>query len=388
MKDNILILGGGITAFSTAWYIQKAGFSVQVVFQRRSGTATRAAGGMLSPSCEADGCSKELIQLGVNSCRMYPEWIREIEETSGLSCGYRETGTLLAAMHHDHFRDLEHLAKFQERHGLKAIEVSRKEVRELEPNLTRQVGGLLCPDDHSVNPRQLYPALFKALLRKGVSITIAQTIDIVKDDSRVQHVIVDGKCREADSYVLSDGAWTNYIFPLPLRPVKGQFICLQGTELLKRVVRTPNVYCIPRSNGEYFLGASMEEEGFNGKNTAGAVMDFLYHAFQILPGIYELDIAETGSGFRPALRDNQPLISASPLHNCWFNTAHFRHGILIAPAAAQLLVQILKGEKQSPAFSFERFGGEHFPPPIMMTESKTNQSTGECSGCFDNPSKF
>ena len=367
---NVLIIGGGITALSTAWFLQKSGFSVQVAFQKRSGSATRAAGGMLSPSCEADGCSEELIQLGVDSCRMYSEWIREIETTSGLSCDYRATGTLLAAMHSDHYRDLEHLATFQERHGLKAIEVSRKEVRELEPNLTRQVGGLLCPDDHSVNPRKLYAALLQALLRKGITIRSVHELAVIKDETQIQHVLLDGKITKADSYVISDGAWTNQLFPLPLRPVKGQFIRLQGTELLERVVRTPDVYCIPRSDGELFLGATMEEEGFNEANTAGAIMDFLYHSFQILPGVYELAIVEKGSGFRPALRDNQPLISSSPLENCWFNTAHFRHGILIAPAAAQFFAQILKGGQEQPTFSLNRFGAEAVPPPSITTDSK------------------
>ena len=108
----------------------------------------------------------------------------------------------------------------------------------------------------------------------------------------------------------------------PLRPVKGQFIRLKGNDqsLLERVIRTPDVYCVPRNNGEIFLGATMEEEGFNSVNTAGPIMDFLYHSFQIIPAVYELSVQEIGSGFRPALRDNQPLISPSHLKNCWFNT--------------------------------------------------------------------
>lgn len=355
--SSIIIIGGGITALSTAWFLKKAGFSVQIVYKKRIGAATSAAGGMLSPSCEADGCAEELIKLGVASCRMYPEWIQELEECSGVSCHYRTTGTLLVAMHHDQYRDLEHLARFQQRYGLEAQEVSRKEVRELEPNLTRQVGGLFCPEDHSINPRKLQQSLRKALLNKGVSISEASQITIVSREEQIKHIFVDEKVFNADNYILSDGAWTKELFPsLPLRPVKGQFVRLRGQEeLLERVVRTPNVYCIPRQQGELFLGASMEEEGFHNANTGGPIMDFLYHAFQILPGVYELEIEEIGSGFRPALRDNQPLIGSSSLGNCWFNTAHYRHGILIAPAAAQLFTSILQGKKEIFDFSFHRF---------------------------------
>ena len=58
MSSSIIIIGGGITALSTAWFLRKAGFSVQIIYKKRLGTATQAAGGMLSPSCEADGCSE------------------------------------------------------------------------------------------------------------------------------------------------------------------------------------------------------------------------------------------------------------------------------------------------------------------------------------------
>ena len=351
---SVIIIGGGITALSTAWFLVKTGIPVRLFYKKRLGMATQAAGGMLSPSCEADGCSEALITLGVRSSQMYPEWIRDIEECSGIPCHYRATGTLLVAMHHDQYRDLEHLATFQLRHGLKAQELSKREVRMREPNLTRQVGGLFCPDDHSINPRSLYHSLYQALLNKGALIEEAAEIQVVSDEQEIVHLLVDGIQYQAEHYVLSDGAWTQALFPLPLRPVKGQFIRLEGTDILESVIRTPTVYCVPRA-GELFLGATMEEEGFNKRNTAGPIMDLLYHTFQILPAVYELPVLEFGSGFRPALRDNQPLIGSSPLNNCWFNTAHYRHGILIAPAAAQLFSTILQGEKESFDFSFQRF---------------------------------
>ena len=41
-------------------------------------------------------------------------------------------------------------------------------------------------------------------------------------------------------------------------------------------MRSPDVYMVPRDDGLIDVGASMEEEGFNGKATVGAQLDLLY----------------------------------------------------------------------------------------------------------------
>ena len=122
------------------------------------------------------------------------------------------------------------------------------------------------------------------------------------------------------------------------------------------MIRTPDVYIIPRENGQLYVGATMEEEGFDSRQTAGASLDLLYHAFQVLPGVYEMIIRESGHGFRPALRDNQPMIGSSSHPNLWFNIGHYRHGIMLAPAAGRLFTDALLDETIIPyAFSPSRF---------------------------------
>ena len=104
------------------------------------------------------------------------------------------------------------------------------------------------------------------------------------------------------------------------------------------------------------MGATMEEEDFDARQTAGATLDFLYHAFQVLPGVYEMVVEHSGCGFRPALRDNQPLIGPGPLKNLWLNIGHYRHGVMLAPAAANLLSQALLENVSIPDdFGWTRF---------------------------------
>ena len=354
--NNVVIIGGGITALSTAWECLQRGYKTTIIYKRRSGSSTRAAGGMLCPAGEADGTHESLIEMALQSCTLYPRWIATIEKHARSKCDYRQNGTLLLALHNDHYTELEHLAHFQEQYNLNSKWLSRQDIKNREPNLaSRQVGGLLCEDDHNVDPRQLQMALLSALSNNGATIQPVQTLELMIQDNQMSGVRSDSGFHHANQYILSDGAWSSLLFDLPIRPVKGQYLLLQGAPLIQSVIRTPDVYMVPRKNGQLYIGATMEEEGFSEHLTAGSMMDLLYHTFQVLRGIYELKILEHAVGFRPALRDNQPVIGKSSVKDLWLNTAHYRHGIMLAPQAATILCNLLEGAEESIHFSATRF---------------------------------
>lgn len=362
---QLTIIGGGLAALSTAWAAIQKGHEVSVYWMARKGAASHAAAGMLSPLAEADTAEPPLIELALQSCAAYSDWITGIENASGMSCGYRTKGTIIAALSRDHMADLHRLAQFHQQHELETQWLSRKELFDLEPNIaTRQVGGIWAKNDHSVNPRQLHRALYVALSKESkASIIQVQAVHIETNGQRVEHVVVqiDGHPvkQNSSTVVLCDGSWKtcapNFLTPLPLRPVKGQFLIVQGHPLISHTMRSPDVYLVPRDDGLIYVGASMEEEGFNGKATVGAQLDLLYHSWQLFRGIYELDVIEHGFGFRPALRDHQPAIGPSPIEGLFMNTGHFRHGVMLAPLAAELCVQFIQEPAMESPFSPLRF---------------------------------
>ena len=265
----------------------------------------------------------------------------------------------MVALHHDHHQELNHLRSFQSQVGLQAEWLSRKELKLASPNLMRHVGGLKCGDDHQVDPKRLWTSLRSALEQRGVEFIEGQP-ELNVENETVFGIKNNGTEYVADKYILADGAWSDNHIPMPIRPVKGQYLVLApkipSIPLINCVIRTPDVYLIPRKNGRIYVGATMEEEDFDSRQTVGATLDFLYHAFQVLPGVYELIIEHSGCGFRPALRDNQPLIGAGPLRNLWLNIGHYRHGVMLAPAAAKLLTDALLEQVSIPnVFSWDRF---------------------------------
>ena len=75
--------------------------------------------------------------------------------------------------------------------------------------------------------------------------------------------------------------------PLPVRPVKGQSAPSArpaAPACASASLRYETGYLVPRGDGRYFLGATMEERGFDTAMTARAVHELLRDAAELVPG--------------------------------------------------------------------------------------------------------
>jgi len=349
-RRECVVVGGGIIGLALAHALCERGCGVLVLERDEPGCgATAAAAGMLAPVSEADTAPDALIALAKDSLGRYPEAVRRWERDGGIDCAYRTDGTLWIATSRDEQEELEHLAQTVRLKGLEARPLSAKDVLQREPHLSpRVLGGLLVESDHQIDPRAASRCLVTALRSRGVQVAAgAQVTEIVSGARGV--VGVRGRSRagapfevRADTVVLAAGAWSGRDLRVPLddlglRPVKGQVLRLRGEPLLSHVVRTPDVYLVPRADGELIVGATTEEMGFDLSPTAGAAMDLLRHAFDALPGIYDLHLEETSVGLRPALSDHLPRIGATEVDGLYLAVGHYRQGILLAAATAEHL---------------------------------------------------
>jgi len=155
--------------------------------------------------------------------------------------------------------------------------------------------------------------------------------------------------------VLALGSWTAQLqgvppaAAVPVRPVKGQIMRLRdpaGPGLADRAIRYAGGYLLPRGDGRYVLGATVEERGFDPAPTAGALYEMLRRAWEVVPGVAELQVQELTTGFRPGTPDNVPALGAGALEGLVWATGHYRNGILLAPLTAELLAALLAGERR------------------------------------------
>jgi glycine oxidase len=327
---------------------------------------SHVSAGMLAPISEADAGEEALLRLGLESARRWPAFAAELQEASGIDVDLRRTGTLLVARDRDEAEALERELALRRRFGLAAERVLPSQARRLEPGLAPTVRlGLDVPDDHALDPRLVVAALARAAERAGAVLRPGEEVAEVRPGAGVR--LASGEEVAAGAVVIAAGPWSGALRGIPedarvpVRPVKGQSLRLRdpsGPGLVERVVRWDGGYLVPRSDGRYVLGATVEERGFDTSLTGGGIHDLLRDGSELVPGVLELEVEELIAGLRPGTPDNAPVIGASPAApGLVWATGHYRNGALLTPVTADLVVAALCGDEPDPAFAPQRFAG-------------------------------
>lgn len=353
---DVAVLGGGVIGLAVAWRARRRGLSVCVLERGPlGGGATHVAAGMLAPVAEADPGERELLALGLDSAARWPAFAAELEEAAGVRVGFRACGTLVVAADRDAAEALDRERELRERLGVPVERLLPSAARRLEPALAPAIrGAFLASDDHTVDPRLLAAALAAAAARAGAVLRPGVTVLGLRPGG----VETDAGPVAAEQVVVATGAWAGAALPgldpLPVRPVKGQTIRLRGAPLLDRVVRFERGYLVPREDGELVLGATVEERA-DVAVTAGGLYELLRDAAEVVPGILELEVAESLAGLRPGTPDNAPLLGRRG--GVLVAGGHFRNGILLTPVTADLVAAELAGEAPAlpAAFAPDRF---------------------------------
>jgi glycine oxidase len=115
-------------------------------------------------------------------------------------------------------------------------------------------------------------------------------------------------------------------------------IALESTEVsLNRVVRSAHGYVVPRGNGLFVAGSTIENAGFEKQVTAGGISKILAAATKLVPALAGAAIRETWAGLRPDTPDHMPIIGPTDIDGLWIASGHYRNGILLAPITAKNL---------------------------------------------------
>jgi len=344
---DVAVVGGGPIGLACAWRATRRGLSAVVIDDGEPG-AWHVAAGMLAPVAEADFGERALLELGLRSAKLYEDFCGELGDT-----GLRSSGTLVVARDADEAEALDRLIAFRETLGLHVERLRPSQARRAEPALAPTVRlALDAAGDHSIDPRRLVAALQAVVERRpgrAAALRVA--------GERVTGVELDtGAVVHADAVVVATGVGTARLgMPeharVPVRPVKGQVLRLRDPRghrphppLVTRVIRGEQAYLVPRGDGRYVLGATMEERGWDTAATAGGVYELIRDMSELVPGVLELEIEELVAGLRPATPDNLPAIGRGALEGLIWATGHHRNGILLTPVTAELVAAALAGE--------------------------------------------
>ena len=307
---------------------------------------------MLAPDTEIGFEELDLYRLNRESRRRWPDFVERVEAASGTRVDYRTEGTLIVADDRDSAEALRRRYEFQREQGLEVEWLTGEEAREIEPFVAPGLSAAVhSPTDHQVDNRRLMDALRAAFLAEGGTLHEETSVEaVVPDADRPAVRAADGEQVAADRVVVAAGVWSRELEGLtpearpPVRPVKGQMIQLQRKRPfdLTHVIRGPEAYLAPKSNGRIVVGATSEEMGFDTTVTAGGLYDLLEGAWEVVPGIRDLPVDDTWAGLRPASRDHAPLLGPSAAPGIIMATGHYRHGILLTPVTAEEIARLVR----------------------------------------------
>ena len=349
---DVIIIGGGIIGLSLSIALRKRGATVLIVERGEPGReASHAAAGMLAdfplempPALQA---------LASASARMYPEFVHELQDESGISADLRDQGTILLATPE----------QLREHPALITESPLPSPLSELEPELGHVNLPAVYLKERSVDPRHVTAAAVAAARHRGVDFSSGdQVLAVEVGDGKATGVRTNKTRFAAGTVINCAGAWAGQIGPhaFPTRPVKGQMLCvaMPDKNLLRHVVRTPEVYLIPRSDGRLLIGATQEEAGYDKQTVPETIQKLRAAAMNLVPKLADARILEAWAGLRPGTPDALPILGVTNTPGYFVATGHFRDGILLAPVTARVMAQIVTG--RPPQFGVSPFSAARF----------------------------
>ncbi|MFQ5604733.1 MAG: glycine oxidase ThiO [bacterium] len=366
--SDVIIIGAGLIGCAIAHRLASSGLQVTVVEKGQPGEeASRAAAGMLAPQAEdAHGLQNDMNEFCFASHALYPEFVEQIAEESGLHVGYQTSGSIYAASDYTEAKMLAGLFERQIRAHKKAEELTPTQLKTVEPALADSAEtAVFLPDDHFVNNRQLLTALVTAASRKKVkflSNTPVLALEIQKD--KVDGVHIPGGILRGHKIIIAAGSWSGLIdcrerIVLPVRPIRGQIVCLQvKPQPLRHLIHSSGCYLVPWPDGRILVGSTVENVGYNKQVSAEGVQQLLHSALKIIPALASATVADMWAGLRPDTPDNLPILGETALDNLLVASGHFRNGILLAPLTAKLIAELIVSGKTS--LSLQPFRADRF----------------------------
>jgi len=337
--SDVVIVGGGLIGCTVAFELAARHRAKVTVLERAvpGAEASSAAAGILGAQIESHRPDPEVFALMLASRERHAWLDQELRERVGFGSGFRRCGVLRATFGNDLVAEYgwqrEHNARF----------VDGDTARTIEPALSEKITSAVhLPDEAQVDPPMLLRALQQACAALGVTFRTGLTVTGVSSRSVETQ---EGRV-EAGAIVVAAGSWSSMLSGLPaelrkVRPVRGQIVQVETRPPIARnIVFGDRGYIVTRPDGRTLLGSTMEEAGHVKEVTVAGIHSVLGYSMALMPRLADAPITATWCGFRPATREERPLIGRVT-DGVFVATGHHRNGVLLAPETARLVADLI-----------------------------------------------
>lgn len=329
----------------TAREFYKAGATVTVIDKGFLGRESSWAGGgillPLYPWRQQPG----ITQLVKQSLGLYPNLASELLAETDIDPEWNPCG-LLITQNPDITAAMDWC-----NHNKIAFEEVERRLGGLE---TTPVHPLFLPHIAQIRNPRLIKSLKQDLLQKGVRLLencLLSSINL--ENNSVTSINTSIGNLPINQLIISAGAWTSELmvqfFPTirdnrpQISPVKGQMLLFAAKpDTLPTMVLDGGHYLIPRLDGHILAGSTVEANTFDKTTTSEAKDQISDFALKLLPVLKDYPLVKHWAGIRPGTACGVPYIDKHPeISNLSINAGHFRNGLAMAPASAQLMVDLI-----------------------------------------------
>ena len=344
LKPVSVIVGAGVSGLSTALNLLGRGHAVTLLERGAVGAESSwAGGGILSPLLPWE-YGEAVSALALRSMAGYADWVAGIEATSGRDAEFWRCGMLALEV-----ADPEQALAWCVAHGMAAQRGAPQTVA--LPSKGSNQNPVWLPGIAQVRNPRLVAALRAAVLKLGGTIPEhCPVTGVLTQGGRVTAVQTAADTFRADTVVLATGAWSGLglggLAAAPqIRPIRGQMLLFKlQAGALETILYRNGLYLIPRRDGHILVGSTLEDAGFDKSTDAATRLRLHAEAAELLPALATVQPVQHWAGLRPGSPGNIPIIDRHPdFDNVFVNTGHYRYGVTLAPASAELLVDMMEG---------------------------------------------
>lgn len=387
--SSVLIIGCGVIGAAIAYELSLVPRLKITVIDKQPPAqgATGAALGVLMGviSHKIKGKAWRMRQASI---QRYETLIPELEALTGHQIPFNRQGILMLCSEGENLADWEKLLEIRRSQGWQLEIWDAAQVKSSCPQLNCERFAVYSPQDRQVEPLALTLAMVDAAQRNGVTFHFGVTVEgyylnttsgnqrpSLKIQTTNQEANHELPQLDVDWLVVAAGLGSSEIqllqeiqgwtAPDPsklncaqsrdktwqmvdIRPVLGQAIHLKlnrtlGNPDFQPVITGDDVHIVPVGEGEYWVGATVEFPSDGGDILASAKLDLVMDkAIAFCPALAEATVIKTWSGLRPRPEGRPaPIIEQLPGSNILLATGHYRNGVLLAPATAQIIRQMI-----------------------------------------------
>ena len=345
--SEVVVVGGGVMGMLVARELLQRGISVTLIEKSEPGTeASWAGGGIVSPLYPWNYVPA-ISALSSWAQDYYPLLVEQLLAETGIDAELNPCGLLMLDP-----PEADKARQWAAQFGKPIQDVTRDFVAGQEPAATQafETALWLSYVSNVRNPRLLQALKASLLLRDHFELISQRQIDRLESTATGVTVRSGSELWSAQKVIVCAGAWTSQLLQsfelmLPVVPVRGQMLLFDARPgLINSIILKDGKYVIPRRDGHILAGSTTEEVGFDKSTTEDARDLLLHHAFDIVPALKSVPVVKQWAGLRPGAPGGLPFIGAIPgAENVFVNAGHYRNGLVLAPASARLVVDLVLG---------------------------------------------